>query len=97
MSSPLEEWFKRKRADPWFRNLDGAMREIQRMMKEVGRDTEQRVPKNAIRERKLADGSTVREMDPIVYGYFIKLGQDGKPIARKFGNVDSSPLFWEGA
>jgi hypothetical protein len=35
MSSPLEEWFKRKRADSWFPNLDGAMREIQRIMKEA--------------------------------------------------------------
>jgi hypothetical protein len=30
-------------------------------------------------------------------GYFVKLGNDGNPIVRKFGNVDSSPLFWEGA
>jgi HSP20 family protein len=30
---------------------------------------------------------------PIVYGYSVKIGQDGKPIVRKFGNVDSSPGF----
>jgi hypothetical protein len=29
-------------------------------------------------------------------GYFVKLGKDGKPMVRKFGNVDSSPLFLGG-
>jgi HSP20 family protein len=52
MSSPFEEWFKRKRANAWFPNLDGAMSEIERIMQEALRDTEQRVPKNIIRERK---------------------------------------------
>src|SRR5215216_6824421 len=64
------------------------MREIERMMQEALRDTEERVPKNVIRERKLEDGSTVREIGPIVYGYSVKIGEDGKPIIRKFGNVD---------
>jgi HSP20 family protein len=96
MSSPFEEWFKRRRANSWFPDLDGAMREIERMMQEALRDTEERVPKNVIRERKLEDGSTVREIGPIVYGYSVKIGQDGKPIVRKFGNVDSSPGFLGG-
>jgi HSP20 family protein len=74
MSSPFEEWFKRKRANAWFPKLDGAMSEIERIMQEALRDTEQRVPKNIIRERKLADGSTVREIGPIVYGYSLKIG-----------------------
>ena len=39
----------------------------------------------------MEDGSTVREVGPIVYGYSVKIGQDGKPIVRKFGNLDSSP------
>src|SRR5215207_7927504 len=96
MSSPFEEWFKRRRANSWFPDLDGAMREIERMMQEALRDTEERVPKNVIRERKFEDGSTVREIGPIVYGYSVKIGQDGKPIVRKFGNVDSSPGFLGG-
>jgi hypothetical protein len=50
MSSPFEEWFKRRRANSWFPDLDGAMREIERIMQEALRNTEQRVPKNLIRE-----------------------------------------------
>jgi len=96
MSSPFEEWFRRRRANSWFPDLDGALREIERMMQEALRDTEERVPKNVIRERKLENGSTVREIGPIVYGYSVKIGQDGKPIVRKFGNVDSSPGFLGG-
>lgn len=93
MSSPFEEWFKRKRTDSWFPDFDGAIREMERMMQEALRNAEQQVPKNLMKERKLEDGSTVREVGPIVYGYSVKIGQDGKPIVRKFGNVDSSPGF----
>jgi hypothetical protein len=35
MSSPFEEWFKRKRPDLWFPNLDGVRREIERIMQEA--------------------------------------------------------------
>jgi HSP20 family protein len=49
------------------------------------------VPKNLVKERKLDDGSTVREMGPIVYGYSVKIGPDGKPEIRKFGNIDAFP------
>ena len=62
-------------------------------MQEALRNAEQHVPKNLMKERKLEDGSTVHEVGPIVYGYPVKIGQDGKPIVRKFGNVVSSPGF----
>ena len=62
-------------------------------MQEALRNAEQHVPKNLMKERKLEDGSTVREVGPIVYRYSVKIGQDVKPIVRKFGNVDSSPGF----
>jgi HSP20 family protein len=62
-------------------------------MQEALRNAEQHVPKNLMKERKLEDGSTVHGVGPIVYGYSIKIGQDGKPIVRKFGNVVSSPGF----
>ena len=60
-------------------------------MQEAFKNVEQQVPKNLIRERKLDDGSVVREMGPIVYGYSVKIGPDGKPVVRKFGNIDAFP------
>src|SRR3989454_9948159 len=48
------------------------------------------LPKDLVRERKLPDGGTVREMGPFVYGYSFSMGPDGKPIVREFGNVKPS-------
>ena len=52
--------------------------------------------KNLIRERSFDDGSVVREMGPIVYGYSFKIGEDGKPVVRKFGNLNTFPISLSG-
>ncbi|HEX7031583.1 MAG TPA: archaeal heat shock protein Hsp20 [Nitrososphaera sp.] len=92
MSSPFDEWFgRRRRIGSWFPDIDEMMRQMDRMMQEAFRNIEQQVPKNLVRERKMDDGSVVREMGPIVYGYSVKIGPDGKPEVRKFGNIDAFP------
>lgn len=95
MSSPFDDWFgtfgKRRRAGSWFPDIDDMMKEIEKMMQDALRNAEQQMPKNLIKERKMDDGSVVREMGPIVYGYSVKIGPDGKPVVRKFGNIDSFP------
>jgi HSP20 family protein len=93
MSSPFDEWFgsKRRRFGSWFPDIDDMMREMEKMMQDAFKNMEQQMPKNLVRERKMEDGSTVREMGPIVYGYSVKIGPDGKPVVRKFGNVDAFP------
>jgi HSP20 family protein len=93
MSSPFDEWFgsRKKRFGSWFPDIDEMMKEMEKMMQEAFRNVEQHVPKNLVRERKMEDGSTVREMGPIVYGYSVKIGPDGKPVVRKFGNIDAFP------
>src|SRR5713101_6639696 len=48
------------------------------------------LPKDLVRERKLPDGGTARQMGPFVYGYSFSMGPDGKPIVREFGNVKPS-------
>ena len=90
MSSPFDEWFSKRRRS-WFPEVDEMMREMDRMMQEAFKNFEKQVPKNLVKERKLDDGSTVREMGPIVYGYSVKIGPDGKPQVRKFGNIDAFP------
>ncbi|PCN49831.1 heat-shock protein Hsp20 [Candidatus Geothermarchaeota archaeon ex4572_27] len=45
------------------------------------------IPKEFYREYKLPDGSVVRTLGPIVYGYTMTIGPDGKPVVREFGNV----------
>ena len=45
------------------------------------------VPKEYVKERKLPDGSTVKEFGPFVYGYSMKIDPDGKPEIQEFGNI----------
>ena len=91
MSSPFDEWFGRRRSNSWFPDVYSMMKEMEKLMQEAVKNMDQNVPKNLIRERKLDDGSVVREMGPIVYGYSFKIGEDGKPIVRKFGNLNTYP------
>jgi HSP20 family protein len=89
MTYPFDDWFRRKRSANWFPDIDSMMREMEKLLDEYSfKNFEQPVPKKFIKEHKLDDGSTVKEFGPIVYGYSVKIGEDGKPIIRKFGNVD---------
>ena len=45
------------------------------------------IPKDLMTETKLPDGSIVRQYGPLVYGYSISIGPDGKPVIQEFGNI----------
>ena len=95
MSEDYPDWFKRRRRYPFFRgwffdDVDRMFREMEKMMEEEFKTFSSRVPKDYVRERKLPDGRTVRELGPFVYGYSVKIGPDGKPKVREFGNVKQS-------
>lgn len=88
------EWFRKKRS-PFFRSwgfddVDKMFEDIEKVMEKEFEDFTSRVPKDYVRERKLPDGSTAREWGPFVYGYSVKIGPDGKPEIREFGNVKPS-------
>jgi HSP20 family protein len=91
MSSPFDELFGRRRASSWFPDLDSMMKEMEKLMEDALKNMEQQVPKHLVKERRLDDGSVVRETGPIVYGYSVKIGEDGKPVVRKFGNLNAFP------
>ncbi len=85
------EWNKRRRfPDPFFGDIDRMLREMEKMMEEEFKDFTAKVPKDYVKERKLPDGSTVKEFGPFVYGYSMKIGPDGKPEIREFGNIKKS-------
>jgi HSP20 family protein len=88
------EWTKRRRfpldKDPFFGDIDRIFREMEKRMEEEFREFTKKVPKDYIKERKLPDGSTVKEFGPFVYGYSMKIGPDGKPEIREFGNIKKS-------
>jgi len=82
------EWAKKKRnREPFFGDIDDMFREMEKMMDEEIKSFTEKVPKEYIKERKLPDGSTVRELGPFVYGYSLKIGPDGKREIQEFGNI----------
>jgi HSP20 family protein len=82
-------WLRRR---PFFRgsffqDFDDVFKEMEEMLNQEFQEFSQRTPKNLIRERKLPDGRIVRELGPFVYGYSMKIGPDGKPEVKEFGNI----------
>lgn len=83
-----DEWFKRfGRRSSIFGDIDRMIEEMEKEMAEAFKDMENAVPEDMYRERRLPDGSVSREYGPFVYGYSVKIGPDGKPIIREFGNI----------
>ena len=82
------EWSRKRRVkEPFFSDIDDMFREMEKMMDEELKDFAEKLPKEYIKERKLPDGSTVKELGPFVYGYSMKIGPDGKPEIQEFGNI----------
>jgi HSP20 family protein len=87
----IPDWFRARRGrrspfgwmDRWFSDFDEM---FERMFQDMARD----MPKDLTREKKLPDGSTIRQFGPFVYGYSMSMGPDGKPIIQEFGNVKPS-------
>ena len=88
------EWFRKRRTptkEPFFGDIDDMFREMEKMMDEEIKNFTEKVPKEYIKERKLPDGSTVKELGPFVYGYSMKIGPNGKPEIQEFGNIKKNP------
>jgi HSP20 family protein len=85
-------WFKR-----WGKKMPFGLwsyADIDEMMKEMEKDfmdIEKDIPKELVREKRADDGSVTKEIGPIVYGYSMTVGPDGKPVVREFGNVRRGP------
>ncbi len=87
-----DEWpTKRRRGypfGPWaFPDIDEMMREMEKAFSDQFKELEKELPKSLVRERRSQDGTTKKEIGPIVYGYSVTIGPDGKPLVREFGNV----------
>ncbi len=87
----LPDWFRSRRGrssplgwmDRWFSGFDEM---FERMFQDMARDR----PKDMMKEKKLPDGSTIRQFGPFVYGYSMSVGPNGKPVIQEFGNVKPS-------
>jgi HSP20 family protein len=81
----------------WFRDMprqfEQMRREMERMFQEQFTDIDEtKVPKDLVREYQTPEGGKVREVGPLVYGYSMTVGPDGRPKVREFGNI-RSPTF----
>ena len=84
-------WFRSRRGrgspfgwmDRWFSDID-------QMFERMFEDMAKGMPKEHVTEKKLPDGSTIRQYGPFVYGYSMSVGPDGKPVIQEFGNVKPS-------
>lgn len=82
------------RAGGWFgdmpRQVDEMRREMERSFEEQLKEIESTAPKDLIKEYQTPDGEKVKEVGPLVYGYSMTIGPDGKPQVREFGNMRPS-------
>ncbi|HEX6645638.1 MAG TPA: archaeal heat shock protein Hsp20, partial [Nitrososphaeraceae archaeon] len=84
--SPFGSW----NFNDLFREFDEMRNEMERTFSEPFKNIENRVPKDLVKEYETPEGGKVREVGPIVYGYSMTIGPDGKPNIREFGNVKST-------
>jgi HSP20 family protein len=91
-----DDWFRRFTGGRgWFGSggrgsligeFEEMRKEMERMFEETLQNVE-RVPKDLVREYQTPSGGKVRQVGPLVYGYSVTIGPDGKPVVREFGNV----------
>jgi len=101
MSSFWDEWFKAwdewskkmrgRRVPFFFPDIDKMVEEMEKEMADLMKNMEEMIPKDMVREFQLPNGTVRREYGPFVYGYSMKIGPDGKPVIREFGNM--KPAF----
>lgn len=84
----FEHWMRRGRRMPFFGFRE--FEDMDRMFDEMFKETLKDIPEELYKERKLPDGRIIRQIGPLVYGYSMTIGPDGKPIIREFGNVKPS-------
>lgn len=100
-----DEWFRRffgrdkmprlsRRSyfDDMFKEFDEMRRDMEKMFSDQFKEIETKAPKELIREYTTPEGGKVRQIGPIVYGYSMTMGPDGKPHIKEFGNVRPSAM-----
>jgi len=88
------DWFKKvfpsRRGGWWLGSFDDVFRGLEEMQREMDKELEdmkKNLPKDLVREYQTPEGGKVQEVGPLVYGYSMTIGPDGKPKVREFGNV----------
>lgn len=62
-------------------------------IKEEFEQLERHMPNEHVSEHEDSEGTKVRKIGPLVYGYSMTMGPEGKPVIREFGNVKRGHLY----
>jgi HSP20 family protein len=89
------DWFRRvfpsRRGGGWgLGSFDDVFRGFEQMQREMDKELEdmkKNPPKDLVREYETPEGGKVQEVGPLVYGYSMTIGPDGRPKVREFGNI----------
>jgi HSP20 family protein len=91
----MPSWFNWRRCPiPNRFFFDGFDAELKRMQERMQRNIKaltREAPEELHKVRVLPDGTKIQEWGPFVYGYTLRIGQDGKPEIREFGNIKRQP------
>jgi len=96
----MPSWFRRRHypfSSSFFDVVEEQFREMYEYMQREFEELSKRAPKDLSRIRVLPDGTKVQEWGPFVYGYSMKIGPDGKPEIREFGNIKRQPKLGRAA
>jgi len=75
-----DEWWKRWRLP--FKDIDEFTRRFEKIIEDIFKSFESEFPKE------------FRELKPLIWGWSMTVGPDGKPLIREFGNVKREGLRW---
>lgn len=67
------------------------------MFEESLKEMETIAPKDLVREYETSEGRKVKEFGPLVYGYTMTIGPDGKPRVEEFGNMKPPHILGPGS
>jgi len=88
------KWYNRWRRSlfpgRFFEDFNSDWEDFDKVIQRMFGDIMEKMPKDLIKEKEMPDGTKVKQMGPIVYGYSMTIGPDGKPVIREFGNVKPS-------
>jgi HSP20 family protein len=87
---PALRVFERFGASDIFKEFEEMKQEFARLFEDQFGSAESRAPRELVKEYQTPDGVKVREIGPIVYGYSVTIGPDGKSRIKEFGNVKPS-------
>lgn len=75
----------------FFKEFNLMQEEMERILNQFN-EIRYNPPKELVRVYQTQNGNKVREIGPIVFGYSMTIGPDGRPTIREFGNVKRNKL-----